>query len=146
VSHAHITAAIARWVAAELEDTANAKGHTLCIARLPEEWLGHPQGGYLANEPVIALRKIGDGPPLPRTPAKRPLEGIRVLSLTHAIAGPVVGRTLAEQGADVLCVNRTDDFEHQWFYDDANVGARSTFLDLKDPQQGSSQNLFQNLR
>ena len=90
--HANIAAAIAKWDAAELEDTANAKGHTLCIARSPEEWLAHPQGSYLANEPVIAVRKIGDGPPLPLASAKRPLEGIRVLSLTHAIAGPVVGR------------------------------------------------------
>ena len=138
LSHAHIAAAIAKWDAAELEDTANAKGHTLCIARAPEEWLAHPQGSYLANEPVIAVRKIGDGPPLPLAPAKRPLEGIRVLSLAHAIAGPVVGRTLAEQGADVLCVNRADDFEHDWVYDDANVGARSTFLDLNDPQQNKT--------
>ena len=135
VSHAHIGEAIAKWNAAELEDTANAKGLTLCIARSPEEWLAHPQGTYLANEPVIAVRKIGDGPPLKLAPASRPLEGIRVLSLTHAIAGPVVGRTLAEQGADVLYVNRADDFEHEWVYDDANVGARSTFLDLSDPQQ-----------
>lgn len=135
LSHANIAAAIAKWNAAELEDTANAKGHTLCIARSAEEWLAHPQGRYLANEPVIAVRKIGEGPRVPLALAKRPLEGIRVLSLTHAIAGPVVGRTLAEQGADVLCVNRPNDFEHAWVYDDANVGARSTFLDLNDPEQ-----------
>jgi len=137
VSHTHIAAGIAKWDAAELEDTANAKGLTVCVARSPEEWLAHPQGRYLANEPVIAVKRIGDGPPLPFEPAKRPLEGIRVLSLTHAIAGPVVGRTLAEQGADVLCVNGADDFEHDWVYDDANVGTRSTFLDLKDPQQNN---------
>jgi CoA-transferase family III len=106
VNHAGIGAAIAKWDAAEPEDTTNAKGHTLCVARSPEEWLAHPQGSYLANEPVIAVSKIGAGPAVPFAPAKRPLEGIRVLSLTHAIAGPVVGRTLAEQGADVLCVNR----------------------------------------
>jgi hypothetical protein len=135
VDHANIAAAIAKWDAAELEDTANARGLTLCIARSPEEWLVHPQGSHLASEPVIAVKKIGDGAPLPFPPAKRPLEGIRVLSLTHAIAGPVVGRTLAEQGAEVLCVNSADDFEHDWVYDDANVGTRSTFLDLKDPQQ-----------
>jgi|SRR5271165_3136520 len=57
------------------------------------------------------------------------------MSLTHAIAGPVVGRTLAEQGADVLCVNHYDDFEHDWVFDDANVGQRSTCLDLKDSTQ-----------
>ena len=63
-----------------------------------------------------------------RPPADRPLGNTRVLSLTHAVAGPVVGRTLAEQGAEVLSVNHHDDFEHDWVYDDANVGHRSTFL------------------
>ena len=58
---------------------------------------------------------------------------VKVLSLTHAVAGPVVGRTLAEQGADVLSVNHYNDFEHDWVFDDANVGHRSTCLDLGDP-------------
>ncbi|HYA94034.1 MAG TPA: CoA transferase, partial [Thermodesulfobacteriota bacterium] len=135
ISHANIAAAISRWNAAELEESANSKGLTLCIARSPEEWLAHPQGSYLSQEPVIAVKKIGESQPEPFTPANRPLEGIRVLSLTHAIAGPVVGRTLAEQGADVLCVNHFDDFEHDWVYYDANVGERSTFLNLKDSRQ-----------
>ena len=56
------------------------------------------------------------------------------MSATHAIAGPVVGRTLAEQGAEVLQFNHYNDFEHQWVYDDANVGQRSAFLDLKAPE------------
>lgn len=130
ISHANIAAAIARWDAQELEDAANAQGHTLCIARSPEEWLAHPQGAYLSQEPVIAVRKIGESEPEPSPPSDRPLGDIRVLSLTHAVAGPVVGRTLAEQGADVLSVNHYNDFEHDWVYEDANVGHRSTFLDL----------------
>ncbi|WP_045013037.1 CoA transferase [Bradyrhizobium sp. LTSP849] len=131
----HIRAAIAKWDAEELEDAANEKGLTLCMVRTTEEWLQHPQGMYLSNEPVIAIRKIAESAPEPFSPANRPLEGIKVLSLTHAIAGPVVGRTLAEQGADVLCVNHYDDFEHDWVYYDANVGQRSTFLNLHDPKQ-----------
>jgi crotonobetainyl-CoA:carnitine CoA-transferase CaiB-like acyl-CoA transferase len=132
ISHRNIATAIATWNADELEDTANAKGHTLCIARSPEEWLAHPQGSYLSQEPVIAVRKIGESQPEPFSPANRPLGGVKVLSLTHAVAGPVVGRTLAEQGAEVLSVNHYDDFEHDWVYEDANVGHRSTFLDLAD--------------
>ena len=135
ISHTNIAAAIAKWNAEELEDTANSKGLTLCMARTPEEWLAHAQGRYLAEEPVIAVRKIGESRPEPFTPANRALKGIKALSLTHAIAGPIVGRTFAEQGADVLCVNDINDFEHEWVYDDANVGTRSTFLDLKDPEQ-----------
>jgi crotonobetainyl-CoA:carnitine CoA-transferase CaiB-like acyl-CoA transferase len=132
ISHQNIAKAIAQWNADDLEDAANANGHTLCIARSPDEWLAHPQGRYLSQEPVIAVRKIGESQPVPFSPSNRPLGGVKVLSLTHAVAGPVVGRTLAEQGADVLSVNHYDDFEHDWVYEDANVGHRSTFLDLGD--------------
>jgi len=134
ISHASIAAAIAKWNADELEQAANLQGNTLCIARWPDEWLAHPQGLYLAQEPVIAVRKVGESDPEPFLPADRPLGNIKVLSLTHAVAGPVVGRILAEQGADVLSVNRPNDFEHDWVYDDANAGHRSTFLDLDDPR------------
>jgi len=132
--HRSIGAAIAKWNAVELEDAANVAGHTLCIARTAEEWAHHPQGKYLAKEPVIAVRKIAESEPQPFGPAARPLSDIRVLSFTHAIAGPVVGRTLAEQGAQVLQINRPDEFEHPWVYDDANVGFRSAFLDLRYPE------------
>jgi crotonobetainyl-CoA:carnitine CoA-transferase CaiB-like acyl-CoA transferase len=138
ISHKNIATAIAKWNSAELEETANAQGHTLCIARSPEEWLAHPQGAYLAQEPVIAVRKIGESEPEPFRPSDRPLGGVKVLSLTHAVAGPVVGRTLAEQGADVLSVNHYNDFEHDWVFDDANVGHRSTYLDLGDSQDSAT--------
>jgi hypothetical protein len=132
-NHHSVAAAISKWDSLELENAANEAGHTLCIARTADEWARHPQGQYLAQEPVIAVRKIAEGDPQPLGPAKRPLDGIRVLSATHAVAGPVVGRTLAEQGAQVLQFNRSDEFEHPWVYDDANVGFRSTFLDLRRP-------------
>ena len=132
-NHHSVAAAISKWDSLELENAANEAGHTLCIARTAEEWAQHPQGQYLAQEPVIAVRKIAEGDPIPFGPADRPLAGIRVLSATHAVAGPVVGRTLAEQGAEVLQFNRVNDFEHPWVYDDANVGFRSTYLDLRRP-------------
>jgi CoA-transferase family III len=130
-------AAISKWNSDELEEAANKAGHTLCVARTPEEWARHPQGQYLAQEPVIAVRKIADSDPEPFGPAPRPLGGIRVLSATHAVAGPVVGRTLAEQGAEVLQINRPDEFEHPWVYDDANVGFRSTIADLRRPESNA---------
>ena len=136
-NHRSVAAAIAKWDAEQLEEAANAGGHTLCIARTPEEWARHPQGRYLAKEPVIAVRKIAESDPEPFGPAARPLSGIRVLSATHAVAGPVVGRTLAEQGAEVLQINRPDEFEHPWVYDDANVGFRSALLDLDRPESNA---------
>jgi len=132
-NHHSVANAISKWDSLELENAANEAGHTMCIARTADEWSKHPQGQYLAQEPVIAVRKIAEGDPQPFGPGDRPLSGVRVLSATHAVAGPVVGRTLAEQGAEVLQFNRVNDFEHAWVYDDANVGFRSTYLDLRRP-------------
>ncbi len=125
-----VAATFARWDAEALESAANAAGLPLCIARTVEEWLVHPQGAELARQPVIGLERIGDAPPREFGHSERPLAGVRVLSFTHAIAGPTVGRTLAEQGADVLCATRPEDYEHDFIYADANVGSRSTYIDL----------------
>uniref|UniRef100_UPI001C24A7E6 CoA transferase n=1 Tax=Nocardia alni TaxID=2815723 RepID=UPI001C24A7E6 len=125
-----VAAAFTGREAFELEDAANEVGLPLCVARTPQEWLAHPQGALLATQPVIGLHRIGDAPVHEFGPATRPLDGIRVLSFTHAIAGPTVGRTLAEQGADVLCVTRPNDYEHDFIYAEANVGSRSAYADL----------------
>jgi crotonobetainyl-CoA:carnitine CoA-transferase CaiB-like acyl-CoA transferase len=121
---AKVAAAIARWDAFKLEETANAAGLPACVIRKPGEWLAHPHGALLASQPVIGLQRIGDAPPHDFGPARRPFAGIRVLSFTHAIAGPVVGRTLAEHGADVLCATRPNDYEHEFIYAEANLGSR----------------------
>ncbi len=118
------------WNAFELEEAANDAGLPAAVARSPEEWLAHPQGALLAAEPVIGLTRIGEAPPRELGPSDRPLGGVRVLSFTHAVAGPTVGRVLAEQGADVLGATRPNDFEHDWVYFEANVGSRSAWLDL----------------
>jgi crotonobetainyl-CoA:carnitine CoA-transferase CaiB-like acyl-CoA transferase len=55
---------------------------------------------------------------------------VRVLTFTRAIAGPVAGGTLAEQGADVLCATRPNDYEHDFIYDEANVGSRLSSADV----------------
>lgn len=127
-----VAAAIEKWNAFELEEAANAVGLPFCVARTPQEWLAHPQGALLAGQPVIGLEHVGDGPPRAFDPSDRPLGGVRVLSFTHAIAGPVVGRTLAEQGADVLCATRPNDYEHDFIYDEANIGSRSAYVDMSD--------------
>jgi len=130
---ATVAAAIARRDASELEQTANAAGLPACVIREAAEWLAHPHGALLASQPVIGLQRIGDAPPRDFGPARRPFAGIRVLSFTHAIAGPVVGRTLAEHGADVLCATRPNDYEHEFIYAEANPGSRSAYLDLANP-------------
>jgi crotonobetainyl-CoA:carnitine CoA-transferase CaiB-like acyl-CoA transferase len=126
-----IVAAFARWNSAELEEAANAHGLACTIARTPQEWLSHPQGALLARTPVIEIEKVADDEPRPFGAGAQPLSGIRALSFTHAVAGPTVGRTLAEHGADVLNATFPNHFEHDFVYNEANVGSRSANLDLR---------------
>jgi crotonobetainyl-CoA:carnitine CoA-transferase CaiB-like acyl-CoA transferase len=127
---AKVAEAFASWDAFELEEAANATGLPACVARSPQEWLAHPHGALLANQPVIGLTRIGDAPPRELGPSDRPFGGLRVLSFTHTVAGPTVGRVLAEQGADVLGATRPNDFEHDCVYFEASIGSRSAWLDL----------------
>jgi len=100
------------------------------VVRSPSEWLAHEQGALLAAQPVVGLERVGDAPVRDFAAAERPFEGVRVLSFTHAVAGPTVGRTLAEHGADVLCGTRPNDYEHEFIYAEANVGSRSAYIDF----------------
>ncbi len=130
---AKVARAIARWDAAGLEEAANASGLPACVVRSPGEWLAHEQGALLASQPVIGLRRVGDAPARDFGQAPRPFAGLRVLSFTQAVAGPTVGRTLAEHGAQVLCATRPNDYEHEFIYAEANVGSRSAYIDLGTP-------------
>ena len=78
----------------------------------------------------------------------RPLEGIRVLDLSRALAGPYCTMMLADAGADVLKVEApSGDDSRGWlpiaeregvresaYFLSANRGKRSVRLDLKSPK------------
>lgn len=79
-------------------------------------------------------------------PIARPLDGVRVLDLSHALSGPTCTSLLALLGADVIKVERPeigDDFRHYTEHAGlpgmsipfaaANAGKRSITLDLKQP-------------
>lgn len=127
---AALGAAIGRWNGLDLEEAFATHKLPGVFARSQEEWLAHPQGNLLAGLPAIDICKIGDSDPEPAQAGNRPLDRLRVLDLGHVIAGPVVARTLAEHGADVLRVTppmMQDPFRQTI---DTNIGKRSAFLDL----------------
>ena len=130
-----IAASIRQWNSADLDAAIGTARICGGMHRTAEEWLQHPQGKYLSSVPVIEIVKIGDADPIPYSAKPtQPLSGIKVLSLTHVIAGTTSARTLAEYGAQVLHVARDQSFEHEAFVTDVNVGMRSTFIDLRKAQ------------
>ncbi|KAF2665907.1 CoA-transferase family III [Microthyrium microscopicum] len=127
-----VRAAVKRWPAAALEEACALAGLPMAIVSSATEWAAHPQGAHLSKLPIAPIDRISTpAPPLLLSPnPKRPLEGVKVLCLTHAIAGPSAGRTLAEHGASVLQLMSTHGHEHAFVYTYANLGTASTRLNL----------------
>ena len=126
--------AVRRWDGLELEEAANRAGLQATMVRTVEEFMAEEQFGYLAAMNLVEIKKIADSDPVSFTPApKSPLEGVRALGLGHVIAGSGLGRALAYHGADVLNIWRPADFEMDAVYYTANVGMRSSTLDIAEP-------------
>lgn len=120
----------------EFEDALSAAGGVGVVHRTREEWLAHPEGQVQARVPLIEIVKIADGAPVPWSPnPAQPLSGIRVMSNTHVIAGTCSSRTLAEYGAQVLHTARDQSAEHEALIIEVNVGMRSCWVDLRNPDQ-----------
>jgi crotonobetainyl-CoA:carnitine CoA-transferase CaiB-like acyl-CoA transferase len=77
--------------------------------------------------------------------ASLPLEGIKVVEIAQALAGPFAGEILAHMGADVVKVERPEGDEARGWgppftlgggptFHAVNMNKRSIVLDLKDPQ------------
>lgn len=118
--------------ASDVQEAVIAAGGAAAAMRTREEWHAHPQGTVLRELPLVDLRRLGSTAPIPLPPGGRPLSGIKVLELTHVIAGPVCGRVLAAHGADVLHVGASHLPLVGPLVVDTGFGKRSAAVDLRD--------------
>ncbi|WEW58226.1 hypothetical protein PRK78_003694 [Emydomyces testavorans] len=124
----------------ELEEKNKTLGQAGVIALKYEDFIATPHGKANVGRPpwtVINLESTTPPVPLPTDPAgtnPRVLQGIKVLELCRVIAGPVMGRILAEYGADVLKVTGPNVPDVPFFQIDVNMGKRTTDIDLKNDE------------
>lgn len=121
------------WDGLALEDAIHAAGGCAGLARTAGEWARHPHATAVANQPLLEILQIGDAPPRPLPPGKRPLAGIRVLDLTRVLAGPTCARTLAEHGADVLKISAAHLPDSGATEIDTGLGKLAAHVDLRTP-------------
>lgn len=121
-----------RWDAADLERAAQDAGVPLAICRTQQEYRASEQYRYNAAAPLIDVEKIADCPVVPLPGGERPLSGLKVLGLTHVVAGPTVLRQLAAQGADCLNLNSAHWVELPAIYWQCYPGIRQAYMDIRN--------------
>lgn len=132
---AAVAQALADHDAIEFEESASAAGCVVAALRSFEEWDAHPQAKAIAAQPLVAIERIGDAPPLPWPALPRAgasLGALRVLDLTRILAGPFGTRLLAAYGADVLLVNAPH-LPNINAIADLSRGKLSALADLRQP-------------
>ena len=133
-SRAAVADVLSRRTAQDIEDALIGAKLPGGILRTEAEWLAHPQGQAVDDLPLLEIMRIGDAPPRPLPEGDRPLSGLRVLDLTHVIAGPVGTRTMAEHGAEVLRIGAAHLPTMGSLIIDMTRGKRPALCDLRKPE------------
>jgi crotonobetainyl-CoA:carnitine CoA-transferase CaiB-like acyl-CoA transferase len=130
-----VATAIATWNANDLEAAMAAQGIPVAVMRESEEWLRTEQGLALQTSPLVHIGQVGEAPPIALASAGRPFAGLKVVDMTHVLAGPMITRGLAEYGADVLHLRSPDpDLDDPVAVStEFRLGKRTATLDLADP-------------
>jgi crotonobetainyl-CoA:carnitine CoA-transferase CaiB-like acyl-CoA transferase len=118
--------------AQQIEDELAALNLPCGIVRTPQEWRIHPQGEATVKRPMFDIEHSGNAHERKLGKARhRPLEGVRVIELANLVAGPTIGRLLAEQGAEVIKVQPpvADIVMALWL--DVGWGKKTILLDIK---------------
>lgn len=130
----YLTGVFKDYNAMDLENLAFDCGACACMLRDREEWESSDVGKAVREMPLIKFEEKGakEIPSWGKSDKKGPLSDIKVLDLTHIIAGPACSRILAEYGADVLLVRRGKfiDQEQAMLELDGWAGKNSIQLDL----------------
>jgi crotonobetainyl-CoA:carnitine CoA-transferase CaiB-like acyl-CoA transferase len=133
-SDAEVAAAVRRWKGADLEEAVVAADACAALVRSHDEWAAHEQAAAVAGLPLLEVTRIGDSAPEPAGSGSRPMSGVRVLDVTHVLAGPTCARTLAEHGASVLRIGMNASGDGNPMQRDTGHGKRSAVLDLKSAE------------
>lgn len=130
--------AIRKWKGKDLEEASFANGACGCVLRERSEWEAMEVGKAVCAMPLVRMTKVKDTPKKSfEKTGKRPLSGIKVLDLTHIIAGPACTRLLAEYGADVTMIRRGKyvNQEQAMLELDGWAGKKSVSLDFNISEQ-----------
>ncbi|WP_286299067.1 CoA transferase [Vibrio apostichopi] len=125
-----IEAAYLSKTAQEWEDIFNKHGLSGTKIRTQQEFQAHPQGQALSKLPPIQVKTLGTGSKVPFKPSERPLSDVKVLDVSHIIAGPSMSTFLAEQGAQVLHIANPSAERITSNYLDTGFGKRNAYLNF----------------